>query len=785
MLENRKYGQDIFIFFYFIVFAVLYFCFFPSISTLGGDGADGHYAIWAANAKMLHNGEFPLWNQYIWGGYGDVGHIHEVFYPILIILEYVFWDSASQTLQYNIFPAYIALHFAIGCIGMYMLGRARKKTPIVAFTVATLTIISGCFTFGSTWAYIFGSYCWITWLILFLYLLVETGRMKYSILSGVVLAMIGLCASAQGVLFALLIYILVYFVVVWKRRSSIKTCWKLGVRFLLSGVIGMGIASVELIPFLETSLNSYRYVPGIDISENVGKLPLNIFKEDIAGIESIMGVFGKYTGTLSMSFVVLILIVLAMFIKNKEDEWILLFGKIMMIISFLYAIGIGIPDIFWYIPGYNAIREPILYAPFIIMGGGILIPDSLELICSSLNESKKVVWKETLSNCNVCVGIIVLFLIISFLPHIIAGKVDLLIKILVLSIFFVIVFQIKIKNWMIVSALLILVFCNSFAFVRNNCLDEKYTSREATKKINFVNQTSQELIDELDSKVEDGKDISSRYIKWSQTDVLPSNVAAVLGEHDCFAYLNPIYLKTFYVYQLMELPKRVQMQNMRYILMGNDCEESFIDWMESDLGNKSELAETLVYSSYDEDEAKSVRYIDTSNLNLGCGWIANNIIEYRDSIDACGYEKSVDLISRINDQNINLQKDVFLDLDSIDNGKGCSIDKSTDVVSNVECTMYKSNRITYNVETNTEGIFVTTEFYYPGWKVVVDGVKSDLLQVNYAFRGVYLSEGTHTVEYYYFPESLKIGIGLACFAIVLLFACIVLEKKDGEARFEK
>lgn len=266
-----------------------------------------------------------------------------------------------------IFPAYIAIHLSIGGIGMYTLCRVRKKIPSVSFFIAELVTLSGCFTFGMQWAYIFGSYCWIMWLLVTLYLLVETGNYIWVVLSGLVLANIGLCSSAHGALFAVMIYILIFGTVVWKWKNEWKRCLQLTGKFITSGFIGMGIASIQLFPFFETSIKSFRYVPGMDITESSKKIPLALFKEDVVGADRIMDLFGAYYGTIAMMSILLVLIIVGIFIKAEKEDCFNAFAKILLFGALAYSMGLGVCDILWYIPGYNAIRKPILYAPFIIM----------------------------------------------------------------------------------------------------------------------------------------------------------------------------------------------------------------------------------------------------------------------------------------------------------------------------------------------------------------------------------------------------------------------------------
>lgn len=779
MLKEKKSVSEIIYILVFIILGVLYFCFANSIAGLAGDGGDGHYAIWTTNAKMLHNGELPLWNPYIWGGYSDVGHIHGVFYPILIVLEYLFWDKSSSTLMYSIFPAYAAIHFIIGCIGMYVLGRIRKKKAIVSFAVSFLVMFTGSFIFGRKWAYIFGGYSWIIWLILFLYLLVETGRVKYILYSGIVLAMIGLCASAQGVLFAVLIYILLFFVVLGQNIKDVSRWGNIVLKFLASGFIGLGIASVELLPFLETTINSYRYIPGVDVGENVKKVPIHLFKTDIVDSNEIMQLMGGYEGVLAISCVSFILILLSFFIRYEKNEWFPIFARVLMIGSFMYSCGFAIADLFWYIPGYNAIRQPILYAPFVVIGGGILMLDSLEMVYECISKKSKCTINEKICNCNLCIGLLLASICVIILPHLFLHWPDIVIKMLLLIAIMILITKRKISDWIITMGLLIICACNYCEFFVCNISSNWYNTNSANQKIMDVHSTTSQLFEELNNKVKDGEDISARYMKWSPINVLPANEAGVIGEKDCFAYLNPIYEKTFYFYQLADMKVRVQLQNIKYVLYSADSEDSFKEWIEGIFEKEGNVAETKVYPSYDDTEKKVVNYIDTSELNLGCGWIANNVIMYSEAEDAYDYNSSLNLMNMINNPDTNLKKDVFVDKDSMDLFDSFEITSEKDVEYSVECISYKPNSIDYYITCDQDGIFVTTEYDYPGWHVIIDGEKADILQINYAFRGAYLPEGNHMVSFYYMPTSLIGGGGLAVMAVLIAVFVNILEKRRG------
>jgi hypothetical protein len=76
------------------------------------------------------------------------------------------------------------------------------------------------------------------------------------------------------------------------------------------------------------------------------------------------------------------------------------------------------------------------------------------------------------------------------------------------------------------------------------------------------------------------------------------------------------------------------------------------------------------------------------------------------------------------------------------------------------------------VKTNAPGVFVLTDNFYPGWQAVVDGKKAQIYRANYTFRAVALAQGEHTVEFFYQPNSLTIGILFAFVCILVLVAFV-------------
>ena len=79
---------------------------------------------------------------------------------------------------------------------------------------------------------------------------------------------------------------------------------------------------------------------------------------------------------------------------------------------------------------------------------------------------------------------------------------------------------------------------------------------------------------------------------------------------------------------------------------------------------------------------------------------------------------------------------------------------------------YEGNRIKLTATATGNALLVLGEKYYKGWNARVDGKDAEIYPVDHILRGVYLTPGTHTVEFSFDPLPFKIGkyLTLASFA---------------------
>jgi uncharacterized membrane protein YfhO len=87
----------------------------------------------------------------------------------------------------------------------------------------------------------------------------------------------------------------------------------------------------------------------------------------------------------------------------------------------------------------------------------------------------------------------------------------------------------------------------------------------------------------------------------------------------------------------------------------------------------------------------------------------------------------------------------------------------------VNIQKYMPNKITLQVKTNTKKLLFLSDMYYPGWKAYVDGKETHILRANYTFRAIEVSQGSHTVEFVYKPQSFYTGMIVSFVSLGILF----------------
>ncbi len=112
-----------------------------------------------------------------------------------------------------------------------------------------------------------------------------------------------------------------------------------------------------------------------------------------------------------------------------------------------------------------------------------------------------------------------------------------------------------------------------------------------------------------------------------------------------------------------------------------------------------------------------------------------------------------------------------------------SLQPQFDSTAKISLVKNLNDDITYQSSAGTAQFAVFSEIYYPrGWKAYIDEKESPIIKVDYAFRGLCIPAGNHTIRFQFAPKTYTIGVPLSLAAgiatIVLLLICAFLLYKQ-------
>ena len=106
--------------------------------------------------------------------------------------------------------------------------------------------------------------------------------------------------------------------------------------------------------------------------------------------------------------------------------------------------------------------------------------------------------------------------------------------------------------------------------------------------------------------------------------------------------------------------------------------------------------------------------------------------------------------------------------------------KEGDKGSQVRLIKRNFNSTVFKVTTNTPGILLMTDLYYPGWEArLKNSIKLPIIEVDYALRGIPIPKGIYEVEVYYSPMCLKLGLLLSLFTFISIVIIYVRNKNQA------
>ena len=82
-------------------------------------------------------------------------------------------------------------------------------------------------------------------------------------------------------------------------------------------------------------------------------------------------------------------------------------------------------------------------------------------------------------------------------------------------------------------------------------------------------------------------------------------------------------------------------------------------------------------------------------------------------------------------------------------------------------------------------LMVFTDAYFPGWRAAIEGKKTRINPTNYAFRGVFVPEGTSEIKMSYEPASFRLGLWITITCLVSLMLAWLYKRSAGGKEIER
>lgn len=349
---------------------------FPSwvLSREEGDVSTLYYYWRSYGFSELKKGIIPFWNPYIFCGVPFAAYPESaLFYPLNLLFLFIPLASALNM-------SFI-LHFYLLALFQYFflryLGLRRWPSLLGSFTLVLsapvlLNITAGHLSNICTFA-------WVPLLFLLAEGFIRTRRLAWAIGLGFFLGFQILAGHWQYVYYSfiwLILYLIVRFLLDLKPGKKRCALWLGGV--ILCFVIAAGIASLQILPALEASRDSFRKSLGYEWAANFSIPPLNLATFIIPGFlgDTVKSLYwGRYYFWEMCAYAGIITVLLALTaVGFRRNKFSLLFAG-MALISIVLALGAYTPlfkVLYAVVPGYRFFRGSSKFLFFAVFAVSVL-----------------------------------------------------------------------------------------------------------------------------------------------------------------------------------------------------------------------------------------------------------------------------------------------------------------------------------------------------------------------------------------------------------------------------
>lgn len=591
----------------------------------------------------------------------------------------------------------------------------------------------------------------------------------YTILAGIIFGMFLLMELSQGAVLGVILMGLFYMTAAYilivheKKISSIK---KITMLFVFVGFIGLGLGSVSLLPILAQQKDLYRFTSeGFVLLKN--KLSLEEFYKYPVSFDGLREILGARSGISWFGIITVLLCVVGIFAKenystNTSRYICLQFGKVLYAFIILASISCYFPELILHIPFVNMVRETYLYTGLLPFATIVLTAYGSYSIYAWMTGEKKV--EELFYNPYLMYVIIFLLIVHYSLLYyntkfiwILAGAIGVVL----------VIYKFK-ERKIIYFSLILLGLVNIWHIDQSFAMYHKWTFSQAKEQYDKVQDGYKRLYTYLESEADGVRPY--RVMAWAgEKGAISDDSMVNIGGYYTHGYWEPIYRKTIDFHLMLDLEKRLVLNNVLFFIHSEDEGEDYNLAYGEYLNKNFEFVGTVenVYPSYDSEQGQTLRVYKNKNY-LGNAWITYDYILCNQNAPT---NEQMDIL---NDPAFLVTNSTLVEVGDKETEEFLKGISQADKEASVFIESYTNNSMELRCTTKYDGILVTAESDAPGWKAYVDGKIQPIITVNYGKKGLLLKEGEHQIKFVYRPDSYVIGAVISGGTIVFVLTLYLI-----------
>ena len=688
-------------------------------------------------AQCWHQGQLPLWNPGLFCGAPFLSDIQTgVFYPLSIVFYLVPMPYALNM--------FIITHYIIAACLVYALTR-QWNCSIPAACLAAL-----CFTLGGylvSTANVLNNLQSAIWLPgIFLCFEKGFGRhgLFYRLLAAILLSIHFLAGEPELLLFTLIL-LFTYNLTVNQQTGWLPRLAKTGTALAFIGIIAIILVMVQLLPTWEMFRHSIR-ATGFNFQEatKFSLNPLALFQLlsppsfDIYGKEQFAWLLSNYFGLMPLVFTISAIL----FVKDTRIK----FWTACLFVSLALALGKHTPLFFLLykaIPFFNSFRFPEKFMFICAYSIAFLAAFGFDYVLEKGLKTKKYIIA-------IVVLLVILFLIASTIqiawPKSLVSHIPLTPKSILfvcISVLCIFLFFKKAINKLTFCVLIIIVstFDLVIAHLPFNPVVPKefYTDEpELVRTIGRAQHAERIFVQKYSYTDFQGRELSPFARQHIWRDHLWPNTGTLYN----ISYVNGLGgTETQYQWLITELLEKLNWEKrIRFLELTN--------------------TRYLVAMRPDKIESK----IHTGRLKK----IQENIYEVPYTLPRAYMVPEAKIAADRTKAVEEILKDDFDPRHSVVLEKGAQVSVMDGAGGKVLDMSYEGPNAIRLTARSLGGYLVLLDSFYPGWRVIVDGQKRELLRANGLFKSVFLEPGLHQIVFTYHPASFAWGARISLVSLCLV-----------------